>query len=66
MRLDSELVKIVSDKLRITIRPGEYEFIPINGEVRQNSNTSNMIFSVEKLVSYISHYFTLYTEELEI
>ncbi|MCW6159444.1 MAG: fumarylacetoacetate hydrolase family protein [Thermoplasmatales archaeon] len=32
----------------------------VNGEVRQNSNTSNMIFSVEKLVSYISHYFTLY------
>ena len=30
MRLDSELVKIVGDKLRITIRPGEYEFIPIN------------------------------------
>ena len=32
----------------------------VNGEVRQNSNTNNMIFSVEKLVSYISHYFTLY------
>ncbi|MCL5874184.1 MAG: transposase [Candidatus Thermoplasmatota archaeon] len=30
MRLDSELVKIVGDKLRITIQPGEYEFIPIN------------------------------------
>ena len=30
MRLDSELVKIVGDRIRITIRPGEYEFIPIN------------------------------------
>jgi putative transposase len=30
MRLDSGLVKIVGDKIRITIRPGEYEFIPIN------------------------------------
>ena len=29
MRLDSELVKIVGDKIRITIRPGEYEIIPI-------------------------------------
>ena len=30
MRLDSELVKIVGDRIRITIQPGEYEFIPIN------------------------------------
>ena len=30
MRLDSELVKIVGDRIRITIRPDEYEFIPIN------------------------------------
>jgi putative transposase len=30
MRLDSELVKIVGDSIRITIRPGEYEIIPIS------------------------------------
>lgn len=31
----------------------------LNGEVRQNSNTEDMIFSCEKLISYISHYMTL-------
>ncbi len=30
IRLDSELVKIVDGSIRVTIRPGEYEFIPIN------------------------------------
>ena len=30
MRLDSELVKIVNNSIRITIRPGEYEIIPVN------------------------------------
>ena len=30
IRLDSELVKIVGDKIRITIRPGEYDYITIN------------------------------------
>ena len=30
MRIDSELVKIVSDTIRVTIRPGEYEYIPLN------------------------------------
>ncbi len=29
MRLDSELVKIVDNSIRITIRPGEYEIIPM-------------------------------------
>ncbi len=29
MRLDSELVKVVDDSIRITVRPGEYEIIPI-------------------------------------
>ncbi len=32
----------------------------VNGEVRQNSNTSNMIFTVKELISYISRYLTLY------
>src|SRR5690625_3774990 len=31
----------------------------VNGEVRQNSNTSDMIFSCEEIVSYISTYMTL-------
>lgn len=36
----------------------------VNGEVRQDSNTNNMIFSVEGLVSYISHYLTLYPGDI--
>jgi 2-keto-4-pentenoate hydratase/2-oxohepta-3-ene-1,7-dioic acid hydratase in catechol pathway len=31
----------------------------VNGEVRQNSNTSDMIFYCDELVSYISHHMTL-------
>lgn len=31
----------------------------LNGELRQDSNTSDMIFGVAELVSYCSHYFTL-------
>jgi 2-keto-4-pentenoate hydratase/2-oxohepta-3-ene-1,7-dioic acid hydratase in catechol pathway len=31
----------------------------VNGEVRQDSNTSDMIFSVAEIVSYISQHFTL-------
>jgi 2-keto-4-pentenoate hydratase/2-oxohepta-3-ene-1,7-dioic acid hydratase in catechol pathway len=31
----------------------------LNGKVMQDSNTSDMIFSVRKLVSYLSHQFTL-------
>lgn len=31
----------------------------LNGEIRQNSNTSNMIFSIAYLVSYISKFMTL-------
>src|SRR5699024_7287990 len=31
----------------------------VNGEVRQNSSTADMIFSCEELVSYISNYMTL-------
>lgn len=30
-----------------------------NGEVRQNSNTADMIFSVAEVIAYISRYFTL-------
>lgn len=31
----------------------------VNGELRQDSNTADMIYSVEELVSYISQYMTL-------
>ncbi|MGB9663568.1 MAG: fumarylacetoacetate hydrolase family protein [Ignavibacteria bacterium] len=31
----------------------------VNGELKQNDNTSNMIFSVEEIVEYLSYYFTL-------
>lgn len=31
----------------------------VNGEIRQDSNTSDMIFSCEEIVSYISQYMTL-------
>lgn len=31
----------------------------VNGEIRQNSNTSDMIFSCEELISYISEHITL-------
>jgi 2-keto-4-pentenoate hydratase/2-oxohepta-3-ene-1,7-dioic acid hydratase in catechol pathway len=31
----------------------------VNGETRQSSNTSDMVFDCRKLVSYISRYFTL-------
>jgi 2-keto-4-pentenoate hydratase/2-oxohepta-3-ene-1,7-dioic acid hydratase in catechol pathway len=31
----------------------------LNGELRQNSNTSDMIFPVAELIAYISRHFTL-------
>jgi 2-keto-4-pentenoate hydratase/2-oxohepta-3-ene-1,7-dioic acid hydratase in catechol pathway len=31
----------------------------VNGDIRQNSNTGDMIFTVAEIVSYISRYFTL-------
>lgn len=31
----------------------------VNGETRQASNTSDFIFNTRKMISYISHYFTL-------
>jgi 2-keto-4-pentenoate hydratase/2-oxohepta-3-ene-1,7-dioic acid hydratase in catechol pathway len=31
----------------------------VNGEQRQNSNTSDMVFTVQQIISYISRYFTL-------
>lgn len=34
-------------------------WLKLNGEVKQNSNTANMIFSVEDLIIYLSHIMTL-------
>lgn len=31
----------------------------VNGEINQSDNTSNMIYSVEEIVEYLSYYFTL-------
>ena len=39
------------DKLKIECR--------VNGEVRQSSNTSDMVFNTRQLVSYVSRYMTL-------
>ncbi|HAJ95934.1 MAG TPA: hypothetical protein DCP02_06850 [Actinobacteria bacterium] len=36
----------------------------INGEIRQNENTSDMIFSVYKIISYISRCITLEARDL--
>src|SRR5690625_2195497 len=36
----------------------------LNGEVRQDSNTADMIFSCEQLISYISSYMTLFPGDL--
>ena len=31
----------------------------VNGERRQNSNTADLIFGIEHIVSYVSHFMTL-------
>lgn len=36
----------------------------VNGELRQNSNTSDMIFSCAQIISYISRHITLYPGDL--
>lgn len=36
----------------------------VNGEVRQESNTSDMIFHCDEVVSYISQHMTLYPEDI--
>lgn len=36
----------------------------VNGELRQNSNTSDMIFSVQQLIADLSHHFTLMPGDL--
>ncbi len=39
-------------------------WLKVNGVMRQNSSTAQMIFSVKKLVSYISHFITLMPGDL--
>ncbi len=36
----------------------------VNGQLRQNSNTSDMVFSIRQLISYISQYMTLEAGDL--
>jgi 2-keto-4-pentenoate hydratase/2-oxohepta-3-ene-1,7-dioic acid hydratase in catechol pathway len=43
--------QVDGDNLKIECR--------VNGEVRQSSNTSDMVFNCKQLVSYISHHMTL-------
>ena len=38
--------------------------LEINGKVRQTGNTSDMIFSINKIVEYVSEFFTLKTGDL--
>ncbi|MGE5544147.1 MAG: fumarylacetoacetate hydrolase family protein [Bacillota bacterium] len=42
------------------IKPGDLEIVArVNGQVRQHSNTSQMIFSVEELIAFVSEVMTL-------
>jgi 2,4-didehydro-3-deoxy-L-rhamnonate hydrolase len=36
----------------------------VNGERRQNSNTSDLIFGIDHIVSYVSHFMTLYPGDI--
>lgn len=38
--------------------------VSVNGEIRQQGNTSDMIFSAAEIISYLSHNFTLYPGDL--
>jgi 2-keto-4-pentenoate hydratase/2-oxohepta-3-ene-1,7-dioic acid hydratase in catechol pathway len=47
------------------INPGRLNIsLSVNGEVKQNDSTELMIFSIEEIVSYLSHQFTLYPGDL--
>tara|TARA_A100001011_G_scaffold373867_1_gene433759 strand:- start:81 stop:923 length:843 start_codon:yes stop_codon:yes gene_type:complete len=39
-------------------------FLDVNGERMQNGNTKDMIFDIEKLISYMSHCMTLYPGDI--
>ena len=36
----------------------------VNGKIMQKSNTSKMIFNVKHIVSYLSHFMTLYPGDI--
>lgn len=38
--------------------------LQINGEEKQKGNTENMIFSIDKIIAYVSQFFTLKTGDL--
>jgi ureidoglycolate lyase/2,4-diketo-3-deoxy-L-fuconate hydrolase len=41
--------------------PGKLQlWTEVNGERRQNSNTADLIFGIDHIVSYVSHFMTLY------
>ena len=65
MRLDSELVKIMDSTIRITIRPGKYEFIPVNNRNKKWADYSGYKIS-EVLItdSIVSISFTVPDEKL--
>ena len=47
------------------IDPGNLDIqLRVNGEVRQKSNTKNMIFTVEELIEFISEVMTLYPNDI--
>ena len=60
MRIDSELAKIVDNKIRITIRPGEYEFIPVNNNSKKwNEYSKYRISEILVTDSIVSISFTM-------
>jgi len=48
--------RIDANNLKIQLR--------VNGEIKQDSNTNNMIFSVEELVEFVSSIMTLYPDDI--
>ena len=52
-------VSLVAERARVNNPHGLDLRLKVNGKVRQNSNTANMVFNVDFLVSYLSSIFTL-------
>jgi 2-keto-4-pentenoate hydratase/2-oxohepta-3-ene-1,7-dioic acid hydratase in catechol pathway len=45
--------------------PDDLDFsLSVNGEVRQDSNTKNLIFDCRKLIEYASRFYTLYPGDI--
>ena len=43
----------------LTIAPGAFFTIKVNGQVRQKDSTGNMHYKIDELISYISQYMRL-------